>query len=161
MRKLLSRIAILSLLIVGASAVVITASSSEPMAAQEPLPSLDSAIAQQGPLLDQIFDDTGFQGSFVGNGPFSTVGDVTVFTDDIGNRILRLSDDFQTERGGQLDLILRADSGAIENLGGLQRLTGIQDYLLPDQIDLNNFNQVQVWDGQLNTDRANAFLSPA
>ena len=109
--------------------------------------------------MDRLFDDTSFQADFVGNGPFSIVGSVTVFTDDLGNRVLRLDENFQTERGGQLTLILRSQSGEVVNLGDLQRLDGVQDYLLPDQIDLNTFDQVQVWDEQLNTDRGNAFLT--
>lgn len=158
MKRLLAGIAVLGLLIVGASALIISASAGDQTAVQEPV-GLDSATTQQESLVDRLFDDTSFQADFVGNGPFSIVGSVTVFTDDLGNRVLRLDENFQTERGGQLTLILRSQSGEVVNLGDLQRLDGVQDYLLPDQIDLNTFDQVQVWDEQLNTDRGNAFLT--
>ena len=146
---------IASLVVIG---VVANAGNSPQAAVAEPATTAEDGTAVLS--LDAIFDDSNFAGAFVGNGPFTVVGEVTVQNDSVGQRVLRFADNFRTNRGPQLEVILRTDSGESIALGALQTSNGSQAFVIPGQTDLEEFNQVQIWDGQGNIDFGRAFLAP-
>ncbi len=163
LRKLISRLAAIGIVVAGIVIVGVIAtsgdSSATSAAAAEPI-----VINENGDAvlpLESIFDDTAFVGFFDGNGPFSVVGQAAIAPDDAGRRVLSFSDDFRTNRGPQLVVVLRADNGEAVELGSLRSPSGAQAYAIPDQIDLNVFNRVQIWDQQGSVDFGSAFLSPA
>ena len=162
MKKFISRLAFLGIFVVGIAiiGVIATSGNSSPASATASGAVVVDEDGQGVVPVETIFDVTAFEGTFAGNGPFTVVGEVTTVSDDLGQRVLRFSDDFRTNRGPQLAVILRSDSGQSISLGALQSPTGAQVYAIPDQTDLTVFNQVQVWDLQGDIDFGRAFLSP-
>ena len=159
-RTLLSRIAAIGILIIGASIAVIAINSGEQMAGQDSIETVDDPAVEieELPLLTRVFDDTRLIGIFTEDGPFAITGQVVVFTNDLGQRTLRLQADFLTTRGPEQVVILRSESGQVVNLGQLQSIGGTQDYAIPGQLDLAEFNEVQIWDEQLNVAFGSASL---
>ena len=114
-------------------------------------------------------DDT-LSGAFQGVGPYDVTGGAEVVVDADGQRVLRLTDDFSTPSGTDLNIYLRADNGEyigatalkspgdFVDLGELQDLSGAQEYEIPDDVDLTFFNEVQVWDEPVDINFGSAFL---
>lgn len=101
-----------------------------------------------------------FAGDFVRKeGPFSITGDVLVFVDDAGNQILRLTDDFRTNVGGEVVVALRAQDGETVSLGALQAANGEQDYPLAESTDLTIWDEVLIWDNEADVAFGSAFLT--
>jgi len=157
--KYFKRIAAIGLAQVAIVIGVVLALSGTQMGAQElPAPSQD-APPTEIVLLDAVFDNTSFAGSFTGNGPFTVNGGVLAANDGVGQRRLVLTDTFQTNRGQELVVFLRSDGGQLISLGELQSVSGAQDFLIPGQLDLNTFNEVQIRDVAFDTHFGSAFLS--
>lgn len=82
-----------------------------------------------------------------------TNGTVEIITEANGDRILRLND-FLTDNGPALQVILYEDGvvptqiegkGDYISLGELQAIRGTQDYVIPADVDLSDFNAVGIW----------------
>ena len=106
-------------------------------------------------------DGASFAGSFEGVGPYTITGQATVLDGADGERTLRLTEDFSTNRGPQLVIYLRAESGEFVNLGDLQSLSGEQDFQIPADVDLTEFSEVQVWCEPFGINFGSAFISAA
>lgn len=158
LRQLLTRVAFLGIAIIGITVAVVVASSSDQTAAIE-VPAADEEVAVES-VFDEIFDETVFAGSFNGSSSFTVVGEVVISADDLGQRTLRLSEDFRTNRGPELVINLRTSDGELWSPGALQSPGGSQVFEIPGQIDLTEFNEVQIFDEQLSVVFGTAAISP-
>ena len=89
-------------------------------------------------------------GSFVGVA-HSTSGTVAIINQD-GQRQLELGDDFSTDSGPDLFILLHRSANPQSyrredyvSLGGLQQVAGSQRYLIPAEVELENFSSVVIW----------------
>ncbi|MGV2829689.1 DM13 domain-containing protein [Myxosarcina sp. GI1(2024)] len=86
-----------------------------------------------------------------------TQGQVSIIEED-GNRYLELSSDFQTDEGPDLKVILhdadtvdlKVEEGSYVSLGALSSFSGAQRYLIPEDVDLNQYQSVAIWCEQFN-----------
>ena len=70
-----------------------------------------------------------------------------------GAKYLELSQDFQSDRGPDLKVILhkastvnqKVQEGDYVNLGLLKSFNGSQRYLIPDEVDLTQYQSVAIW----------------
>ena len=75
-----------------------------------------------------------------------------------GKRYLELSEDFQSDRGPALEVILhranevglQVQEGEYVSLGELQAFRGSQRYLIPDNVDLSQYQSVAIWCEEFN-----------
>ena len=75
-----------------------------------------------------------------------------------GKRYLELSEDFQSDRGPALEVILHRSNvveqqiqeGDYLSLGVLQSFNGVQRYLIPDDVDLSQYQSVAIWCEEFN-----------
>ncbi len=72
-------------------------------------------------------------------------------------RYLELSDDFRTDNGPDLFVLLHKqerpsdyDESNYVNLGRLERVSGTQRYIIPDGVELDQFSSVVVWCREFN-----------
>ena len=87
----------------------------------------------------------------------STSGSVKIVESN-GQRYLELLSDFRTSRGPQLEVILHRNQRVPNSirrqdyitLSPLKSLTGTQRYLIPNNVDLNDFKSVAIWCRQFN-----------
>ena len=102
------------------------------------------------------------KGDVLANGRFVTVdkntrGMVKIIEKN-GKRYLELRSNFRTARGPALEVILHRNSrvstsiseGDYVSLATLQRVRGTQRYLIPDNIDLDDFQSVAIWCEEFN-----------
>jgi len=91
---------------------------------------------------------TTFSGAFVGvnDGIHNVEGQVVVFQQSDGSRILRL-EDFKSTNGPDLYVYLSTDSAASDfvNLGRLKGNLGNQNYEIPQGTDLEKYDTVLIW----------------
>ena len=86
-----------------------------------------------------------------------TEGQANIVTVD-GKQYLEFSDDFKSDRGPALRVILHQDPSVALNiepnsyvsLGELQAFNGTQRYLVPDNVDLSNYQSVAIWCEEFN-----------
>ena len=154
------RFTILGLAVIGISIIGILASGDE-MGAQQltDAPTATEQVAPAETLFDQIFDETVLVGSLSGDSSFTTVGEAIVSGNDLGQRTLSLTENFRTNRALEKNVLLRAENGDFVNLGGLSLPSGSQEFQIPGQVDLNVFNEVQIYDQQLDVVIGSASLS--
>lgn len=125
-----------------------TSASTEALLAVEP-----------GQEVTASLDDALFAGDFNRkDGPASITGEAVVVTDASGDLILRLSENFRIDRGRAQVVVLRSAEGETVTLGALQSVGGEQDYQLPADTDLTVWDEVVIWDDELNFAYGNAFL---
>ena len=87
---------------------------------------------------------TQFSGDFAGVSSYTITGQALVLNDGTDQRFLRF-EDFSTNNGPDLKVILRAENGDLVNLGPLQGNIGNQNYEIPPEVDLNVFNAVEIY----------------
>lgn len=115
-------------------------------------PSDQSFQTSGSPALSPTSD----QGATQPQGVFTSVDKPTSGSAQIvtrsGKRYLELSQDFQTERGPDLFVLLhRAETPQAYkaqdsiNLGSLQQVSGRQSYLIPAEVDLSQFHSAAIW----------------
>lgn len=112
---------------------------------------MDEADANQTEA-NQSVDDTAmagdivtqFAGTFAGVMGYDVVGDISVLNDGSEQRFLRF-ENFSTNNGPDLKVVLRAENGDLVNLGELQGNIGNQNYEIPVDVDLNVFNTVEIY----------------
>ena len=86
-----------------------------------------------------------------------TSGQVKVIEED-GARYLEIGEDFQSDRGPALEIILhesdtvglQIEEGSYVSLGELKSFNGAQRYLIPEAIDLEQYQSVAIWCQQFN-----------
>ena len=86
-----------------------------------------------------------------------TSGQVKVIEED-GVRYLEIGEDFQSDRGPALEIILhesdtvglQVQEGEYISLGKLKSFNGAQRYLIPEAIDLEQYQSVAVWCQEFN-----------
>lgn len=86
-----------------------------------------------------------------------TSGQVKIIEED-GARYLEIGEDFQSDRGPALEIILhesntvglQIEEGSYVSLGELKSFNGAQRYLIPDAIDLEQYQSVAVWCQEFN-----------
>lgn len=86
-----------------------------------------------------------------------TQGQVSVIEED-GARYLEIGEDFQSDRGPDLKVILhkansvdlKVQEGDYISLGALKSFNGTQRYLIPEDVDLSQYQSVAVWCQQFN-----------
>lgn len=75
-----------------------------------------------------------------------------------GQKYLELGQDFQSDRGPALEVILHQDNSvglqikpdSYVSLGELQAFNGTQRYLIPENVDLTAYQSVAIWCEQFN-----------
>lgn len=103
-----------------------------------------------------IAEATATAGQFV-SVEHPTSGQVKVVEED-GARYLEIGEDFQSDRGPALEVILhKADTVGLQiqegdyiSLGELKSFNGAQRYLIPEDIDLQQYQSVAVWCQEFN-----------
>lgn len=80
-------------------------------------------------------------GSFKGINGQSSQGDILIVKID-GKNYVRLEDNFSVTNGPDLQLGLGNDNSVKELIGGLKANSGGQNYLIPDNLDINKYSQV-------------------
>ena len=83
-------------------------------------------------------------GDFSGVNSYDFVGQALVLADGTGRRVLRL-EGFEGQNGPDLKVYLRAADGDFVSLGDLQGNIGNQNYEIPQDVDLDTFNIVDIW----------------
>ena len=86
-----------------------------------------------------------------------TSGQVMVIEED-GTKYLEIGEDFQSDRGPALEIILhksdtvglQIEEGSYVSLGELKSFNGAQRYLIPEAIDLEQYQSVAVWCQEFN-----------
>lgn len=86
-----------------------------------------------------------------------TQGQASIIEED-GKRYLELSSDFQTDAGPALEVILhnadtvalKIEEGSYVSLGALTSFNGSQRYLIPEDVDLSQYQSVAIWCQQFN-----------
>ena len=86
-----------------------------------------------------------------------TSGQVSIIEED-GVRYLEIGEDFQSDRGPALEIILhksdtvglQIEEGSYVSLGELQSFNGAQRYIIPEAIDLTQYQSVAVWCQEFN-----------
>ena len=93
-------------------------------------------------------DPTYYNGVFVGvgDGIHDAQGDAYTIPLENGSNVLRL-ENFKSTNGPDLYVYLSTDKHASEfiNLGELKANSGNQNYQIPDDVDLEKYNQVLIW----------------
>lgn len=87
----------------------------------------------------------------------TTTGAINIVEED-GKQYIEFADDFQTTKGPDLEIILHKGPAVPLNIeekdyvtiAPIQDLSGTQRYLVPEDINLNNFASVAVWCKQFN-----------
>ncbi len=83
-------------------------------------------------------------GEFVGVNGYNFVGQALVLADGTGRRVLRF-ENFEGQNGPALKVYLRADDGTFVTLGDLQGNIGNQNYEIPEDVDLDKYNTIDIW----------------
>lgn len=101
---------------------------------------------------------TQFSGEFAGVSGYTITGDALVLNDGSDQRFLRF-ENFSTNNGPDLKVVLRAENGDLINLGPLQGNIGDQNYEIPVDVDLSVFNTVQIWCERFSANFGSAVLT--
>lgn len=87
-------------------------------------------------------------GTFTGLGSYSGGGDAVVLNDGTEQRFLRFEENFETSNGPDLNVYLTVggdvDAGYVD-LGDLRGNIGSQNYEIPVDVDLGEFDTVVIW----------------
>jgi hypothetical protein len=87
-------------------------------------------------------------GTFTGLGSYSGGGDAVVLNDGTEQRFLRFEENFETSNGPDLNVYLTVggdvDAGYVD-LGDLRGNIGSQNYEIPVEVDLGEFDTVVIW----------------
>lgn len=103
---------------------------------------------------------TQFSGNFTGEPGYTVEGEALILNDGTDQTFLRF-ENFSTNNGPDLKVVLRAENGDLINLGPLQGNIGDQNYELPPGIDLNVYNSVEIYCERFSVLFGSASLSPA
>ena len=125
--------------------------------AEENRTETDQSVGDAGMSGDIV---TQFSGDFSGVSSYTIEGQALVLNDGSEQRFLRF-ENFSTNNGPDLKVILRAENGDLVNLGPLEGNIGNQNYEIPPEVDLNVFNAVEIYCARFSVTFGGAALSPA
>ena len=125
--------------------------------AEENRTETDQSVGDAGMSGDIV---TQFSGDFSGVSSYTIEGQALVLNDGSEQRFLRF-ENFSTNNGPDLKVILRAENGDLVNLGPLEGNIGNQNYEIPPEVDLNVFNAVEIYCERFSVTFGGAALSPA
>jgi hypothetical protein len=89
-------------------------------------------------------------GTFTGLGSYSGGGDAVVLNDGTEQRFLRFEENFETSNGPDLNVYLTVggdvgNAAGYVDLGDLRGNIGSQNYEIPVEVDLGQFDTVVIW----------------
>ncbi len=116
----------------------------EAAAIDEPEPDVDEPSTTAVEPVEPIREATG---AFV-DGDHPTEGTANVLSDGDRRRVLRLEEDFATDNGPDLNVYLATSAdvdGEFVDLGDLKGNIGSQNYEIPADVDLSEFDTVVIW----------------
>ena len=119
----------------------------EPAAAPEPEPAAEpepEPVAEQEATATPGEIVTLSSGNFQGINNYAVSGDALVLNNGTEQRFLRF-ENFASDNGPDLKVYLRAANGDFISLGDLSGNIGDQNYEIPVDVDLEVFNQVEIW----------------
>ena len=95
--------------------------------------------------------------NFVSVGRKTTTGKIKIVNEN-GNRYIEFDQSFVTDNGPDLKVILHRDRSVTSRIGEsdyleispLQSFSGTQRYLIPEEVDLNQYSSVAIWCRQFN-----------
>lgn len=102
---------------------------------------------------------TQFSGGFAGIMGYDITGEALVLNDGSAQRFLRF-ENFSSDNGPDLKVVLRAENGDLVNLGPLQGNIGDQNYEIPADVDLDVFSFVEIYCERFSVLFGGAQLSP-
>ena len=111
----------------------------------------DTAMA--GDIITQL------SGGFAGVMGYDITGEALVLNDGSAQRFLRF-ENFSSDNGPDLKVVLRAENGDLVNLGPLQGNIGDQNYEIPEDVDLDVFSFVEIYCERFSVLFGGAQLSP-
>jgi hypothetical protein len=114
----------------------------------EPIPtSMMEDTMMEEEIMEEIIPIS-YVGTFVGagDGIHDAQGDAYTIPLEGGSDVLRL-ENFKSTNGPDLFVYLSTDKNASEfiNLGKLKASNGNQNYEIPDEVDLSEYNHVLIW----------------
>jgi hypothetical protein len=168
-------VGLVALVVIGcASQVVVEPSPAEPSVAVSPetvAPAVETPLAES-PAAIAASPSILKSGTFV-SGEHPTQGTAQIVTEN-GQRFLEFGNDFRTNSGPDLTVILHRSADVIGSttppayairegdyvvLAELQRVQGTQRYAIPASVNLNEFNSAAVWCRRFNATFGAASLS--
>ena len=105
---------------------------------------MEETMMEETMMEEPIYYNGVFVG--VGDGIHDAQGDAYTIPLEDGSNVLRL-ENFKSTNGPDLYVYLSTDKYASEfiNLGELKANSGNQNYQIPDDVDLEKYNQVLIW----------------
>lgn len=106
-------------------------------------------------------DTTVPSGTFTGANDHITTGGVQIVKTADGGAVVILDSDFSLDGAPDPRVGLGRDGEyvAATDLGALQNLTGVQVYVVPPSVNVDDFNEVYIWCLQFNVSLGSADLS--
>lgn len=97
--------------------------------------------------MSAIADQANTQGTFTGASEHITTGGVQIVKTADGGAIVILDSDFSLDGGPDPRVAFGSDGVFAEgsDLGVLQNLSGLQIYIVPASVNLDDFNEVYIW----------------
>ena len=134
------------------SSIVVLAASTDALASRQ-YRSVSRKISSNTFL---VAEENAASGQFV-SVEHPTTGQVSVVEEE-GVRYLEIAQDFQSDRGPALEVILhksntvglKVEEGDYVSLGTLKSFNGAQRYQIPDDLDLSQYQSVAVWCQEFN-----------
>lgn len=104
------------------------------------------AIATLAPL-PVAADETNAVGSFVGASDHITTGGVEIVKTADGGAVVILDSDFSLDGAPDPRVGFGSDGTYVEasDLGELQNISGLQVYVVPPTINVDDFNEIYIW----------------
>ncbi|MEL7155551.1 MAG: DM13 domain-containing protein, partial [Actinomycetota bacterium] len=99
----------------------------------------DTEMAMENEIVTLVEGDFGPLSS-----RYNVTGEALVLNDGSEQRFLRF-ENFESTNGPDLNVYLRADNGDFVDLGDLKGNIGDQNYEIPADVDLAEFNTVEIW----------------
>lgn len=92
-------------------------------------------------------DETRSQGTFTGASEHITTGGVQIVKTADGGAVVILDSDFSLDGAPDPRVGFGSDGTYAEasDLGELQNISGLQIYVVPPSINVDNFNEVYIW----------------
>lgn len=97
--------------------------------------------------LSAIADETGASGTFTGASDHITTGGVQIVKTADGGAVVILDSDFSLDGAPDPRVGFGSNGTFVEasDLGELQNLNGLQIYVVPPTINVDDFNEVYIW----------------
>lgn len=118
-------------------------------------------LASRSPIFQPVLANPAIAADIFSSGEFTNVAHTTNgsarIVMDGDARYLELSEDFGTDSGPDLFVLLHRsdvpenyDESDFSNLGMLEQVSGTQRYLIPEDVDIDDFQSAVIWCRQFN-----------